>query len=314
MMKKHARKISAILCALMMLMLAVFAGCADQTPTATSEPTPSPETVTEVPQEPETEAPTIESTQILFDGSSTLAPAIATIAAELEEESEQPIEVYVSSGGSGQGISAVINQTANFGMLARDLRDSEREEIPDLQEYLVGIDALTVAIHPENPLAELRDGLTTEEIVRIFSGEYATWQDFDPTLPDEEIVVIVRDIGGGAHEVFQTNIMGDVEVRADAIQAPSMGALINRVMENRNAIGYASFGVSFQHQEYLAFMEVDGVAPTIENILNGTYIIQRPLILIRSGEPNEAEQYFLNAIFSELGQRVLEEIGFIPIH
>jgi phosphate transport system substrate-binding protein len=92
-----------------------------------------------------------------------------------------------------------------------------------------------------------------------------------------------------------------------------MGALVNRVMENRNAIGYASFGVSFQHQQYLAFMEVDGVAPNFENIINGTYIIQRPLILIRSGEPNAGEQYFLDAVFGSLGQRILEEIGFIPI-
>jgi len=255
----------------------------------------------------------MEATQILFDGSSSLAPVIATIAAELEEQSTQPIEVFVSSAGSGQGISAVINQTANFGMLARDLRDSEREQIPDLHEYLVGIDALTVAINPQNPLATMRGGLTSEEIVRIFSGEYATWQDFDPALPDEDIVVIVRDIGGGAHEVFQTNIMGDVDVRADAIQAPSMGALINRVIENRNAIGYASFGVSFQNQQYLAFMEVDGVAPNIENILNGSYVIQRPLILIRSGQPDEAEQYFLDAVFGDLGQSIIEEIGFIPI-
>ena len=256
----------------------------------------------------------IEATQILFDGSSSLAPVIATIAAELEGQSTHPIEVFVSSAGSGQGISAIVNQTANFGMLARDLRESEREQIPDLQEYLVGIDALTVAINPENPLATMRDGLSTEEIVRIFSGEYTTWQDFDPALPNEEIVVVVRDIGGGAHEVFQTNIMGNVDVRPDAIQAPSMGALINRVIENRNAIGYASFGVSYQNQQYLAFMDVDGVAPSVENILNGTYVIQRPLILIRSGQPNETEQYFLDVIFGDLGQEIIEEIGFIPIN
>jgi len=311
-MKRNVKKILAILCAV--TIMAAIAGCAGQTqpeaPVTTAPPT------TDAPQTVEIDAPAAEVTQILFDGSSTLAPVIATIAAELEYMSFQPsfpIEVYVSSGGSGQGISAVINQTADFGMLARDLRESEREEIADLQEYLVGIDALTVAINPENPLASMRDGLTTEEIVRIFSGEYATWQDFDPALPDEEIVVIVRDIGGGAHEVFQTNIMGDVDVRADAIQAPSMGALVNRVIENRNAIGYASFGVSYQNQQYLAFMEVDGVAPNIENILSGSYLIQRPLILIRSGQPSEAEQYFIDVIFGDLGQSVLEEIGFIPV-
>jgi len=297
-MKKNAKKISAVLSAAGIVM--VIAGCSGQ---AQLQPA----------QELTAENPAIEASQILFDGSSTLAPIIATIAVELEGWSNEPIEVYVSSGGSGQGISAVINQTADFGMLARAVRDSEREQIPDFQEYLVGIDALTIAINPENPLASMRDGLTTDEIVSIFSGEYTTWQDLDPILPDQEIVVIVRDIGGGAHEVFQTNIMGDVEVRADAIQAPSMGALINRVIENRYAIGYASFGVSYQNQQYLAFMEVDGVEASFENILNGSYLIQRPLILIRSGQPDEAEQYFLDVIFGDLGQSIIEEIGFIPL-
>ncbi|MCL2579237.1 MAG: phosphate ABC transporter substrate-binding protein [Oscillospiraceae bacterium] len=304
-MRKNAQKLPAILCAAMIMTAMI--GCAGQS----AAPPPAPGT--QVPQQPAEQATIIEPTQILFDGSSTLAPVIATIAAELEEQSDQPIEVFVSSGGSGQGVSAIIDQTANFGMLAREARDSEKEQIPDFQEYLVGIDALTVSINPENPLAAMRDGLTTEEIVRIFSGEYATWQDFDPALPGEEIVVVVRDIGGGAHEVFQTNIMGDVEVRADAIQAPSMGALVSRIIENRNAIGYASFGVSYQSRQDLAFMEIDGVEPTIENILNGSYLIQRPLILIRSGQPTQAEQYFLDAIFSDLGQSIIDEIGFIPI-
>ena len=311
-MKINVKTITVVLFAV--IMVAAAAGCAGQPRSAvTASP---PDTAPAQQPQPEQQAvqpPTIEPTQILFDGSSTLAPVIATIAAELEAQSSQPIEVFVSSGGSGQGVSAIIDQTASFGMLARDVRDSERERIEDFRGYLVGIDALTVSINPENPLAAMRDGLTTEEIVRIFSGEYATWQDIDPTLPDEEIVVVVRDIGGGAHEVFQTNIMGDVEVRADAIQAPSMGALVNRIIENRNAIGYASFGVSYQSQQYLAFMEIDGVAPTIENILNGSYLIQRPLILIRSGQPNQAEQYFLDAIFGDLGQSIIDEIGFIPI-
>jgi len=310
-MKRCVKIISVVL--FMLTMATMFTGCTSQNQTEISDESSLPTATNGEPQEAAAESLNIEAAQILFDGSSSLAPVIATIAAELEGQSDQPIEVFVSSAGSGQGVSAIINQTANFGMLARDLRESEREQITDLQEYLIGIDALTVAINPENPLAAMRDGLTSEEIARIFSGAYLTWQDFDPALPNEDIVVVVRDIGGGAHEVFQTNIMGDIDVRADAIQAPSMGALINRVIENRNAIGYASFGVSYQNQQYLAFMEVDGVAPNVENILSGTYVIQRPLILIRSGQPNEAEQYFLDVIFGDLGQSIIEEIGFIPI-
>jgi len=262
--------------------------------------------------------------QILFNGSSTLAPVISTIAADFNEQygtwdrvnptfPAEPISIFVASGGSGQGIRTVVDQTTDFGMLARGVRDAEIEQIPDFQEYLVGIDALTIAINPENPLLQLRDNLTSEEIANIFSGEYETWSDLDPSLPNEEIIVIVRDIGGGAHEVFQNAIMGDIDVKATAIQAPSMGALVSRIIENRYAIGYASYGVSNQHAGSLAMLQVDGVAPTASNIIDGSYIIQRPLILVFSGNPNDIQQAFLDVILGEAGQEIVRQMGFIPI-
>ena len=274
---------------------------------------------------PGTEAGSELRSQILFNGSSTLAPVISAIAADFNERygtwdrvdpafPAEPISIFVASGGSGQGIRTVVDQTTDFGMLARGARDSEKEQIPDFQEFLVGIDALTISINPENPLSQLRDGLTREEIVKIFSGEYARWSDLDPALPDEEIVVIVRDIGGGAHEVFQSTIMGEVDVKATAIQAPSMGALINRIIENRYAIGYASYGVSNQNAANLTMLQVDGVAPSTQNIIDGSYLIQRPLFLVFSGEPNAIQQAFLDVILGAAGQEIVRQVGFIPVH
>jgi len=264
-------------------------------------------------------------TQIIFNGSSTLAPVIASIAADFNEAygtwnnvnanfPNAPISIYVSSGGSGQGIRTVVDRTADFGMLARRARDSEKERIPDFKEYLVGIDALTIAINPGNPISSLRDSLTKEEIIRIFSGEYKTWRNLDASLPDEEIVVVIRDVGGGAHEVFQDSIMGEMDVKAAAIQAPSMGALVTRIAENRNAIGYASFGISNQNADRLFLFKVDGVEPSVENIIGGSYIIQRPLLLVSSGEPDEIRKSFLDVILGEEGQRKIEAMGFVPVN
>jgi len=265
------------------------------------------------------------ATRIMFNGSSTLAPVIASIAADFNEAystwdnvnadfPNAPISIYVASGGSGQGIRTVINQTTDFGMLARWVRESEMEQIEGYQEFLVGIDALTVSINPQNPLASLRDGLTTEEIVRIFSGEYVRWSDLDPSLPNDEIVVIIRDVGGGAHEVFQNSIMGDVDVVASAIQAPSMGALVSRIIENPNAIGYASFGVSNQNAGELFMLTVDGVAPTAANIVDGSYVIQRPLLLAFSGELSAIQSAFIDVILGSAGQEKVESMGFVPIN
>ncbi len=93
--------------------------------------------------------------------------------------------------------------------------------------------------------------------------------------------MVIRDLGGGAHGVFQKSIMGDTDVREDAIQAPSMGALVTKVIENKDAIGYASFGMVNQNEGKLIPLKVDGVEPTKENIVNGSYKISRPLIVVK---------------------------------
>lgn len=272
-----------------------------------------------------TEETKTENNQILCIGSSTLAPVITEIGTTLYETyetwnavdstlPEEGIEVYVSAGGSGQGTKAVIDGTTTFGMVARNVKDEEKEAIENEVEYKVGIDALTMAVNPENPVTDLMDNLTTEQIIALFSGEYQTWKDLDPSLPEEEVIVYTRDINGGAHEVFQDNIMGDTEVKADAIQASSMGELVQGIIDNPYAIGYASFGVANQNEGKIVTLKVNGVEATAENIISGEYIIQRPLLLVASGEPTEVQQAFLDQVLGEVGQTIVEEMGFIPMN
>ncbi|HAQ40071.1 MAG TPA: ABC transporter substrate-binding protein [Clostridiales bacterium] len=262
-------------------------------------------------------------TQIMFNGSSTLAPVIASISTNFIEEfvtwnkvdasyPEENIAIYVSAGGSGQGVKSVIDGTSDFGMVARSVKDTEKEKLPELKEFKVGIDALTIGVNPKNPVLEVKYNLSVEEIVKIFSGEYKTWKDLDSSLPDKEIIVVTRDIGGGAHEVFQSKIMGDVQVKADAIQAPSMGALVTKIIENEYAIGYASFGIVNQNAGKVSTLKVDGVEATKENIVSGSYIIQRPLITITNGELTAPEQSFIDYMMSDEGLSVVEAMGFVP--
>ncbi|MGL4735965.1 MAG: phosphate ABC transporter substrate-binding protein [Cellulosilyticaceae bacterium] len=247
---------------------------------------------------------------ITFAGSSTLAPVVSKLGEDFSAK-HPDVTFQVSSGGSGQGVQAVIDQTANFGMVARSVKDDEKVKIQSLETFNIGIDALTIAVNPENPLLTLKDNLTKDEIMSLFSGQYAKWSDFDASLPAEEIVVVTRDIGGGAHEVFQSKIMGDTEVKADAIQAPSMGALVEKIIENPYAIGYASFGVAQQNEGKITTLQVDGIAPTAQNILTGSYMIQRPLILIKSGSLSASEQSFMDYVLSDEGATTIETLGFI---
>lgn len=262
-------------------------------------------------------------TQITFAGSSTLAPVMSSIATDFIEGystwdkvdssfPEKDIIIYVSAGGSGAGVKAVIEGTSDFGMLARDIKDEEVEKIGDAKIYKLGVDALTISINPENPLHKVKDNLTSEEIKKIFAGEYKYWDEVESSLPHEEIVVVIRDLGGGAHEVFQNAIMGDTQVREDAIQAPSMGALVTKIIENKNAIGYASFGMVNQNEGKLIPLKVDGVEPTKETIVDGSYKISRPLIVVKKGELNPLQKAFMDVVMSEKGAQIIEEMGYVP--
>ena len=266
-----------------------------------------------------------EKTQVSFSGSSTLAPVIAKISTDFIEKYEtwdkvdsslpnKNITIFVSAGGSGAGVKAVLDHVADFGMLARDIKDSEKAKIKDIKAYTLGIDALCVAVNPENEVIKLKgENLSKDEIVKIFSGEYKKWSDLDKSLPNDEIVVVTRDLGGGAHEVFQKKIMKDVKVSKNVIQSPSMGALVSKIIENKNAIGYASFGITNQNKGKLIPLNVDGVEPTVKNIVDGKYYISRPLIIVKSGDLSKSEQIFVDVLNSAEGQKTIEKMGFIPV-
>lgn len=263
--------------------------------------------------------------QMTFNGSSTLAPVMSAIATDFIEEyetwnkvdskfPEENISIYVSAGGSGAGVKAVLEGTSDFGMLAREIKDEEKEKIGDMKDFKLGIDALTISINPENPLHKIKDNLSSEEIKKIFSGEYKHWDELDSSLDHKEIVVVIRDLGGGAHEVFQNSIMGDTKVREDAIQAPSMGALVTKVIENKDAIGYASFGMVNQNEGKLIPLKVDGVEPTKENIADGSYKISRPLIVVKKGDLTPEQKAFMDMVKSEKGSEIIEKMGFVPVN
>lgn len=269
------------------------------------------------------EATTEFKSEIKYYGSSTLAPVMSQLSTDFNEEygtwnkvnstfEEKDIAIYVSGGGSSAGVKSVIDGVSDFGMVSRNVKDEEKAKIEGYQEFKLGMDALTISVNPKNSLTKIKNSLTTEEIKKIFAGEYKTWNELDPSLPNTDIVVVTRDIGGGAHEVFQKAIMGDAEVRSDVIQAPSMGALVTKVMENENAIGYASFGMVNQNEGKIIPFKVDEVEPTSVNILNGSYKVSRPLILIKNGELLPQEKAFMDYVLSEKGMEVIEKLGFVP--
>ncbi len=264
---------------------------------------------------------------ILFCGSTSLYPIMSSLAASFTEEyvkwnavdpsmPEKNISIYVAPGGSGVGVSAAEEGTADFGMLARDIKEKEVEALGEnYSEYIVARDALTVSVNAENPICAVMDDMNADLIRQIFDGELETWDQVDASLPAEPINVYIRDLSGGAYEVFQKAIMGDSEVTASATQSASMTELATNIAGDPWGIGYAGFGAynkANADKQVLFAMKVDGVEANEENIISGEYKVQRPVMFVTGDEISASEQAFIDYIFSDVGYQVVQANGYIP--
>ena len=265
--------------------------------------------------------------QILFCGSTSLYPIISSLASSFTEKyvtwdkvnaqfPNSHISVYVAPGGSGVGVKAAVDGTADFGMLARDIKDSEIESLGEnYKAFVVAKDALTVSVNAQNPLCEKTDSLDTDTIRKIFAGEIATWDQVDASLPAETINVYIRDLSGGAYEVFQKSVMGEREVTASATQSASMTERATTIAGDPWGIGYAGFGAynkANAEKKVLFSMKVDGVEATEENIISGVYTIQRPVMFVTGKVVSPSAQAFIDYIFSQTGYDVVVKNGYIP--
>lgn len=264
---------------------------------------------------------------ILFCGSTSLYPIISSLASSFTEKyvtwdkvdpsfPADNISIYVAPGGSGVGASAVIDGTCDFGMIARTIKDSEKKALGSgYTEYVVAKDALTVSVNAKNPICKVMDGMSSDTIRKIFSGELTTWKQVDSSLPDKPINVYIRDLSGGAYEVFQKAIMGDSQVTASATQSASMTELATNIAGDPWGIGYAGFGAynkANQNGTVLFAMKVDGVEPAKDTIISGKYTVQRPVMFVTGKKLTASEQAFVNYVFSDTGYQVVEANGYIP--
>lgn len=264
---------------------------------------------------------------ILFCGSTSLYPILSSLASSFTEGyvtwdkvdasfPEKNISIYVAPGGSGVGVSAAIDGTADFGMLARAIKDKEVEALGEnYGEYVVARDALTVSVNAQNPITGVMDDMSADLIRQIFAGELTSWDQVDASLPAEPINVYIRDLSGGAYEVFQKAIMGESEVTASATQSASMTELATNIANDPWGIGYAGYGAynkANANGQVLTAMKVDGVEATEANIISGDYTVQRPVMFVTGDVISESEQAFIDYIFSQTGYDVVVANGYIP--
>lgn len=242
--------------------------------------------------------------EVTIVGSSTVLP-IAQMAAEEFNNEHVNMRVSVASGGSGYGINAIVEGTADIGMASRDIRPSEIEIVPNVKEYTVGIDGLAIVVS-KTVYDEGITELTTQQVIDIYSGVITNWIDIGG--PDEDIYVVERAETSGTYGSFM-ELLGLDETAAHSTQLENSDV--------KRTVGTADYAIGYVGMGYVGgntpSVKLDGYSPTMENVLSGNYPLQRGLHFYTNGEPTGAAKEFIDFVLSARGQEIVEEIGFIPV-
>jgi phosphate transport system substrate-binding protein len=259
------------------------------------------------------------TTTITNVGSDTMVN-LALAWAEAYHELHPEISVSVTGGGSGTGIAALINGSTDIANASREMKEEEREEAEQQGhspvEHVVALDAIAVIVNPNNPV----DQLSIPQVADIYTGRTTNWQELEGE--DRPIVLASRESNSGTYIYFLENVvrLGDPDnedlFSPEALLLPSSEVIGLEVAQNPNAIGYDGLGyVSAAQKTVDVGVDQYGpyVAPTIETVNDGTYPIARPLYMYTSGEPTGAIKEYLDWIRSDEGQRIVAELGFVPL-
>lgn len=206
--------------------------------------------------------------------------------------------------GSGTGIEAVTNGTADIGNSSRALKDEEKAA--GLVENIVAIDGIAVITDKANTATSL----TKDQLAAIYKGEIKNWKDVGGA--DSAIVVIGREAGSGTRSAFE-EILGIEDQCVYAQQLDQTGAVLTTVASTPSSIGYVSLDVL---NDTVSPISIDGVEPTVDNIKSGTYSLQRPFVMATKGEISEqsdAVKLWFDFMKSEEGKQIIQTVGLITV-
>ncbi len=273
------KKIITVLCAAVMA-LSLFAGCGQK---ANDNGTTTGGTVS-------------------TDGSTSMEKVIGALGESFMEANSGTTFTY-NPTGSGSGIQAVSEGRCDIGLSSRALKDDEKAS--GLKETIVALDGIAIIVNPQNPVKDL----SLEQIAKIYTGEITNWKDVGGE--DAEIVLIGREAGSGTRDGFES-----ITETKDACQyrqeLTSTGDVITTVSQNPNAIGYASLAAI---KDSVKALTVNGVAPTEATVKDGTYLVQRPFVLVtkEGAALSDTAQKFFDFAISADAASIISAAGAVPV-
>lgn len=244
-----------------------------------------------------------ESGTVSTDGSTSMEKVIGALG-EAFEGNNSGITFTYNPTGSGSGITAVSEGRCDIGLSSRNLKEEEKAQ--GLTETILALDGIAVIVNPENPVNDL----DLETIGKIYMGEITNWKDIGGN--DLEIVLIGREAGSGTRDGFES-ITGTEDACQYRQELTSTGDVITTVAGNPAAIGYASLA---SVKETVKALSVDGIVPSEETVKDGSYVVQRPFVLVTKSDTklSAAAQKFFDYITSSEANEIISSAGAVPVN
>jgi phosphate transport system substrate-binding protein len=259
------------------------------------------------------------SNAITDRGSDTLVN-LALAWAETYAKIDPSVSISVSGGGSGVGITSLIEKTTDIANASRAIKPEEVQSAKDNgvipTEFVVARDAIGVIVNPANPI----NRLTLQQVSDIYSGKISNWKDLGGE--DRPIVRVSREVTSGTHVYFLESVIRlgnskDTTIfAADTLLLPSSEGIMSEVGQNPNAIGYDGLGYITPTVKKIRLSKDPAgpfIEPTVATALDGTYPISRDLYMYTNGEPTGKVKEYLDWILGPEGQKVVSDLGFVPI-
>jgi phosphate transport system substrate-binding protein len=252
-------------------------------------------------------------------GSDTIVN-LALAWAERYQSEHKDVQISVTGGGTGTGLAALANGTVDIANASRAIKDEEIKQAKDKGydpvEFLIARDAIAVIVNPHNPVSKL----SVEQISKIYRGETKNWKEVGGE--DRPIVRLSRETNSGTHVYFLESVvrLGDSKDKAifspNTLLLPSSEGIISEVTDNPNAIGYDGLGYVTATVKVLAVAgkgKSDYVLPSAKTVNDNTYPISRGLFMYTPKAPAGAVKAYLDWILSPEAQKIVADLGFVPI-
>ncbi len=244
---------------------------------------------------------------IRLKGSDTMLP-LARLWAEEYMLTHRGISIYVEGGGTATGAEALADGEADICMASRPLRPEEAQALA--KEFnsvgvsiLVAKDALSVYVHPDNPV----NALTLDELKHIYQGDITNWSELGGA--DQTIKVLNRSPNSGTYLYFKEHVLGGEEYTAQSRILPTTLQVVKTVAQNDAAIGYG--GIAYESQ--VQHLKINGAEPSTQAVAKDSYPLTRYLYLYTVDTPRGRVKQFINWVISDAGQDIVRQIGYFPI-